>query len=145
MGLPDAWWVLDPIGHRQLDVAEGHAWAAEGPENGVHRMTLGGLLADDEWVCDWCNGSIEIYGPNKELLFVPMLNSNALCKECVKRHIMLRPDSAALMHQWITGGGIGFWSGKACACPPCMARGEAILAEVEENRNRGDSGASDAT
>ena len=108
------YWITDPAGHRRVIQEE----ARNGPKMmeffGQKVEVIYGSLQTDEWVCDNCNDPIPIAEPDGTPIWVPCLDSRALCPRCMTKQ--LTDDEKALLE---AGDTIVFWAMQAHGCDPC--------------------------
>lgn len=80
--------VKNPIKHRKIARENSIKWRKENPITHIFQfdMLLDTGIADDMWLCDFCNNLIPVYvGDTKELSTITIWNnSRALCDSCLK-------------------------------------------------------------
>jgi hypothetical protein len=128
MKRPKRWWIVDAVAHRQTERAALAAvdeqdlvpeWMkTNGPVEVIKMMPAD----DDDWCCDYCNGTVRLVDDDGNGLFVPMHEGSALCFECFGR---LLPDRGGTPGTRPLGG----WSDVVCGCAGCSARLAVLDAE----------------
>lgn len=126
--IEDAWFVLAPLGHREYDNQQKAEWLKR-EEPGIQKIAVGPDLPLDMWVCDFCNGDIEVEVDGVQQI-VPMLLSNALCWNCVDRELMRDGNERQRMARELGMPPMVFWSNKGCPCPPCKEEYDKMLQET---------------
>ena len=74
-------YIVDPVAHRAFERKQGRPEVLDDDGNS-YSLVLDMLdcLADDEWVCEVCNGSLDATQP------VPLIGDNTLCYSCAAEH-----------------------------------------------------------
>ena len=74
--------VTDPVKHRVNDrQARVDYYKIHGKSDVIYDVIIDGGLADDEWVCDYCNETIDASEP------IMCDESNAWCKKCLANEL----------------------------------------------------------
>ena len=91
--------VEQPVLHRQNDRKEREAFYKENGKNGnVFDTLIDTGIADDFWVCDFCNAQIEVIKDKKQ---VPVFihGSYALCKKCLNDYKEKYPEEFQIIQK----------------------------------------------
>lgn len=99
-------WIADPEGHRRLWNDTHAPMDGQVDDDGAVHMVM--TVPPEDWVCDFCNGSIPTRTDDDHPTLIPVDGESALCAECAQRHGYVPGDPRS-------------WSTRVCGCDACLA------------------------